>query len=246
MPGDENAIVEAVGKLLSELGGPGPEFSLEGAKQTALRLIQDPEEGFIFVIEEQATGQIVGIAAISAVLAVRAAGAYGVLQELWISRDFRSSDRGGHLLEAVRSEAKRRGWQMIEVALPPDGYPALERVRRFTRRGDIGLEDCARARGYDSTATSAPHLKALLVLSLKTFKAENPAACCFSKRTLQRVHRGRGQSRTSALMRCLLPLRAGYLFDFFGGYQPSNRSSWCGAIRWSSQGSWTASGNLPG
>lgn len=56
VPGDENAIVEAVGKLLSELGDPGPEFSLEGAKQTALRLIQDPEEGFIFVIEEQATG----------------------------------------------------------------------------------------------------------------------------------------------------------------------------------------------
>lgn len=131
VPGDENAIAEAVEKLLSELGGPGPEFSLEGAKQAALRLIQDPEEGFIFVIEEQATGQIVGIAAISAVQAVRAAGAYGVLQELWISRDFRSSDHGRHLLEAVHSEAKRRGWQMIEVALPPDGYPALERVRRF-------------------------------------------------------------------------------------------------------------------
>ncbi|MGY4327592.1 hypothetical protein ACVWWG_002009 [Bradyrhizobium sp. LB7.2] len=90
LPGDENAIVGAVGKLLSELGGPGPEFSLEGAKQAALGLIQDPEEGFIFVIEEQATGQITGIAAISAVLAVRAAGPYGVLQELWISRDFRS------------------------------------------------------------------------------------------------------------------------------------------------------------
>lgn len=59
VPGDENAIVEAVGNLLSELGGPGPEFSLEGAKQAALRMIQDPEEGFIFVIEEQATGQIV-------------------------------------------------------------------------------------------------------------------------------------------------------------------------------------------
>nr|WP_249809895.1 GNAT family N-acetyltransferase [Bradyrhizobium sp. 139] len=131
VPGDENAIAEAVGKLLSELGGPGPEFSLEGAKQAALRLIQDPEEGFIFVIEEQATGQIVGVAATSAVQAVRAAGAYGVLQELWISRDFRSSDHGRHLLEAVHSEAKRRGWQKIEVALPPDGYPALQRVRRF-------------------------------------------------------------------------------------------------------------------
>ncbi|MET4121189.1 hypothetical protein ABIB85_007669 [Bradyrhizobium sp. JR1.5] len=42
-PGDEDAIAEAVEKLLSELGGPGREFSLEGAKQAALRLIQDPE-----------------------------------------------------------------------------------------------------------------------------------------------------------------------------------------------------------
>ncbi|MGY0569657.1 GNAT family N-acetyltransferase [Bradyrhizobium sp. RDM12] len=124
VPGDKNAVAEAVEKLLSELGGPGPEFSLEGAKQAALRLIQDPEGGFIFVVEEQATEQIVGVASISAVQAVRAAGAYGVLQELWISRDFRSSGCGRHLLEAVDSEAKRRGWQMIEVALPPDGYPA--------------------------------------------------------------------------------------------------------------------------
>ncbi|EHR00773.1 acetyltransferase [Bradyrhizobium sp. WSM471] len=131
VPGDENAVAKAVEELLSELGGPGPEFSLQGAKQAALRLIQDPEQGFIFVVEEQGTGQIVGVASISAVQAVRAAGAYGVLQELWISRDFRSSDCGRHLLEAVDSEAKRRGWQMIEVALPPDGYPALERVRHF-------------------------------------------------------------------------------------------------------------------
>ncbi|XIA67430.1 GNAT family N-acetyltransferase [Bradyrhizobium sp. TZ2] len=129
--GDESAIAEAVGKLLSEWRGTGPEFTLDRAKQVALRLIQAPEQGFIFVIEEQATGQIVGVATVSAVQAVRAAGAYGLLQELWISREIRSSDYGRHLFEAVHSEAKRRGWQMIEVALPPDGYPALERVRRF-------------------------------------------------------------------------------------------------------------------
>lgn len=69
-----------------------------------------------------------------------------MLQELWISRDFRSSGCGRHLLEAVDLEAKRRGWQMIEVALPPDGYPALERVRHFYEKRDIRLEDCARKR----------------------------------------------------------------------------------------------------
>ncbi|MGY4431117.1 hypothetical protein ACVWWO_003594 [Bradyrhizobium sp. F1.13.1] len=46
-PGDEDTIAEAVEKLLSERGGPGPEFSLEGAKQPALRLIQDPEKGYM-------------------------------------------------------------------------------------------------------------------------------------------------------------------------------------------------------
>ncbi|MET4031073.1 MULTISPECIES: hypothetical protein [unclassified Bradyrhizobium] len=54
-PGDEDAIAEAVEKLLSELGGPGREFSLERAKQAALRLIQDPEGGCIFVIEQPST-----------------------------------------------------------------------------------------------------------------------------------------------------------------------------------------------
>ncbi|MDH2347155.1 hypothetical protein [Bradyrhizobium sp. SSUT77] len=90
-----------------------------------MRLLQDPEEGFIFVIAQQATGQIIGLATISAVQAVRAAGAYGVHQELWISRYFQSSEYGRRLLEAIHSEAKGRSWQMIEVALPPDGYPDL-------------------------------------------------------------------------------------------------------------------------
>lgn len=75
-----------------------------------------------------------------------------MLQELWISCDFRSSDHGRHLLEAVHSEAKRRGWQMIEVALPPMAIQLYNGYAVSTRRGDIGLEDCARARGYDSAS----------------------------------------------------------------------------------------------
>lgn len=59
-----------------------------------------------------------------------------MLQELWISRDFRSSDHGRHLLEAVHSEAKRRGWQMIEVALPPMAIQLYNGYAVSTRRGD--------------------------------------------------------------------------------------------------------------
>lgn len=81
---------------------------------------------------------------------------------------------------------------MIEVALPLIGYPALERVGRSTRRGDIVLEDCRDEQEAMTVLRPLLHTKALLGVSVKTFKAANPAACWFSKGTLQRVRRGRG------------------------------------------------------
>lgn len=128
---DAIAIANAVHLLLTELGGPGPQFSLEGARQVARRLIEDPASGFVFVMEEVKTKRIVGLATVSAVPATRAAGHYGLLQELWVSSDCRGGDYGRHLLEAVDREAVRRGWPMVEVTLPPEDYIGLDRVNRF-------------------------------------------------------------------------------------------------------------------
>lgn len=136
--GDEEVIAGAVCKLLTELGGPGPQFSVEGATKTLENLIQDPEAGFVFVIEEQSTQRIAGVVTVSTVSAARAAGGYGVLQELWVAPDCRSIDHGQRLLDAVDAEAKRRGWPMVEVALPLDGYPELNRLNRFYEGAGYG------------------------------------------------------------------------------------------------------------
>lgn len=133
-PNDVPQLARAVQALLTELGGPGPQFTLKGAEQAAAQLVGNPDCGFVQVIDDPKTGEIIGIATASAVTALRAGGGYGVLQELWVAPAHRTANHGEKLIAAVRTEARKRGWPMIEVALPLSGYAELERLTGFYRR----------------------------------------------------------------------------------------------------------------
>lgn len=137
-PGDAKLIAQAVQSLLTELGGPGPQFTLAGAERAAESLISNPALGFALIIEDSQAVEVVGIATVSAVHAVRAGGDYGVLQELWVAPSYRSADHGARLLHAVEKEASRRGWPMVEVSLPLSGYAELPKLTKFYERAGYG------------------------------------------------------------------------------------------------------------
>ncbi|OSN07815.1 aminodeoxychorismate synthase component I [Lonsdalea iberica] len=130
-PEDAQAMTDAVYQLLRELGGPGPQFSHDGARRAALRITASPDFGFAYLVEDPFSRAIIGLATVSRVHALRASSEYGILQELWVAPDHRSARLGQQLLAAVDREAQRRGWPMIEATLPMDGYPALEKLTRF-------------------------------------------------------------------------------------------------------------------
>ncbi|WP_254900105.1 MULTISPECIES: aminodeoxychorismate synthase component I [Lonsdalea] len=130
-PDDAQAMTDAVYQLLRELGGPGPQFSLDGARQAAVRITASRELGFAYIVEVPGRHGIVELATVSRVHALRASSEYGILQELWVDPNYRSARLGQQLLDAVDHEARSRGWPMIEATLPMNDYPALEKLTRF-------------------------------------------------------------------------------------------------------------------
>ncbi|WP_439406390.1 GNAT family N-acetyltransferase [Bradyrhizobium sp. DASA03076] len=131
---DRNTIAQCVDTLLTELRGPGPQFNPQAAVSVAGQIAKDSRLGFALVMEDVLTAEVIGIAVVSQVTAVRASGHYGILQELWVDSRYRSAQNGRRLLSAVDREARARGWPMIEVSLPMADRPDAERLVAFYER----------------------------------------------------------------------------------------------------------------
>lgn len=131
--GDVAAAAAGIGALLEELGGEGPSTAeLEAATRT---LVEEPGLGALFVAE--AEGEIVGVLAASWQHAVHVPGRYGVVQDLWVSREWRSRAVGRQLLEALAALARERGIARLEVGLPQDSFAAIEATRSFYLANDF-------------------------------------------------------------------------------------------------------------
>ncbi|WFU39861.1 GNAT family N-acetyltransferase [Bradyrhizobium sp. CB82] len=128
---DRNTIAQCVDTLLTELGGPGPQFDPQAAVSVAGQIATDSRLGFALIMEDVLAAEVIGIAVVSQVTAVRASGHYGILQELWVDSRYRSAQNGRRLLAAVNREARARGWPMIEVSLPLADRPGAERLVAF-------------------------------------------------------------------------------------------------------------------
>jgi GNAT superfamily N-acetyltransferase len=130
---DVAAAAAAIGQLLEELGGEGPPLSeLEAATR---ELIDDPKAGALLVAE--AGGEILGVLAASWQHAVHVPGRYGVVQDLWVSPEWRSKAIGRELLEALAALAREQGIARLEVGLPQDSFTAIEATRAFYIANDF-------------------------------------------------------------------------------------------------------------
>lgn len=124
---DIPAVVGGVSELLAELGGtPAPAGALE---ETARSLIDDPDAGVVLVAEQDR--RIVGVLGVSWQTALRAAGRYGLIQELWVDPAWRSRTIGSDLLVALFELAHHRQVTTIEVGLPSERFPYLAATEAF-------------------------------------------------------------------------------------------------------------------
>jgi GNAT superfamily N-acetyltransferase len=74
----------------------------------------------------------VGVATVSEAFALYAQGWHGIINELYVVPQARSSGVGEAMISTIRHFARRSGWRRIEVTAPES--PRWERTRRFYER----------------------------------------------------------------------------------------------------------------
>jgi GNAT superfamily N-acetyltransferase len=127
---DVTAVAVAIESLLAELGGRRPERSQLEAEVKAL--LADPEGGSVLVAE--ADGRLVGVLSASWQRAIHVPGVYATIQDLWVDAAWRSRGVGAELVEAIASQARRRGVGRLEVGLPRETFAAIASTESFYRR----------------------------------------------------------------------------------------------------------------
>jgi GNAT superfamily N-acetyltransferase len=127
---DVEAVATAVEALLVELGGRCPQRAALEAEVRAL--LEEPEGGSVLVAE--ADGDVVGVLSASWQRAIHVPGVYATIQDLWVDEAWRSRGVGAELVEAIASQARRRGVSRLEVGLPRETFAAIASTDSFYRR----------------------------------------------------------------------------------------------------------------
>lgn len=127
---DVEAVATAVEALLLELGGRRPERSELEAEVRAH--LDDPDGASVLIAE--AGGDVVGVLSASWQRAIHVPGAYATIQDLWVDEGWRSRGVGAELVEAIASQARRRGVSRLEVGLPRETFAAIASTESFYRR----------------------------------------------------------------------------------------------------------------
>ncbi len=124
---DVAAVAAGVRDLLLELGGEPP--ALEALEHAACELIEDCDAGALLLADNE--GEIVGVLGVSWQYALRVAGRYGLIQELWVHPAWRCNTIGGDLIVALFDLAREQGVTRLEVGLPSERFPYLAATEAF-------------------------------------------------------------------------------------------------------------------
>ncbi|WP_455886177.1 GNAT family N-acetyltransferase [Pseudomonas rustica] len=110
---DRAVVSSLLGALLSELRGlEPPGHRLVG--EALLERVLERSFGFLLLEEESAIGTIM----ISEGCAIYAGGSFGVITELYVIPDKRSSGAAHLLISEGEQLGRERGWSMLEVGAP--------------------------------------------------------------------------------------------------------------------------------
>ncbi|HTR02127.1 MAG TPA: GNAT family N-acetyltransferase [Thermoanaerobaculia bacterium] len=127
---DRAAVLDLVERLLVELEERPDEFAGidRGRVEAALEAAGDRFAAFL----ARDGGRAIGVLTVTEHVAIYAGGRYGVIDELFVAPERRSTGVGERLIAAARAHARERGWRRIDVTAPPG--PAWTRSVRFYER----------------------------------------------------------------------------------------------------------------
>ncbi|MCK1743742.1 GNAT family N-acetyltransferase [Bradyrhizobium sp. 139] len=111
---DTETVTQMVGAMLAELGAGDVQGCLETQLVANLLAMKERISGFLAFIEECP----VGIIMLSESASLFARGTYGIITELYVVPDQRSSGVAMGLIEAAVSLGTVKGWGQLEVGAP--------------------------------------------------------------------------------------------------------------------------------
>ena len=125
-PADRDDVIRLANALLVELGGaPRPE---EAAGPVVDELVSGKDAGFVVIAEEDGVAKAVCTASFQK--AIRTAGRYAIIQEMYVEPDSRSSGAGRAVIDFALEHATASGCQVVELGTPRNGERQIEFYER--------------------------------------------------------------------------------------------------------------------
>jgi GNAT superfamily N-acetyltransferase len=131
---DTAAVAEAIHEMLLELGGSSPPVA---ELREATRVFLEDEHAGVLLLAETPDGRLIGVLGASWQVAVRVPGPYALIQELWVSPQWRGRTVGADLLEDVCALVRERGMRRVEVGLPSERFAGLAATEAFYLGNDF-------------------------------------------------------------------------------------------------------------
>ena len=125
-PDDRDEVLRLVRGLLTELGGNPA--SAEELHAVFDELVAGRGAGFVVIAEEEDAAKAVCTASFQQ--AVRTAGRYCIVQEMFVEPSSRSTGVGRAVLDFARQHAVDNGCQVVELGTPRDGQRQIEFYER--------------------------------------------------------------------------------------------------------------------
>ena len=123
---DRSEALRLARGLLTELGGnPAPADALFGVFD---ELVSGRDAGFVVIAEEDGVAKAVCTA--SMVCAIRTAGRYVILQEMYVEPESRNSGVGRAVIDFALEHAVASGCQVVELGTPRNGQRQIEFYER--------------------------------------------------------------------------------------------------------------------
>lgn len=112
---DSEIVADMVAKLISELRGTSVEK--EAYLQVTKKLLSENKQYTVF-LAYSAQYEYLGFISVFESSAIYTSGAFGVIQELFVYPEYRSSQIGHRLLSVAKNHAIDKGWKRLEVGAP--------------------------------------------------------------------------------------------------------------------------------
>jgi GNAT superfamily N-acetyltransferase len=125
---DYEILVTQIAHLYAELFGASHVPSAQAMGDLQEQLHADAPAHWAFVGVDADSAPVV-FATLAESFAVFAGGRYGILNELWVRGDSRSTGIGAMMIEHLAEFGRQRGWRRMDVSAPQD--PKWDRSVEF-------------------------------------------------------------------------------------------------------------------